>query len=961
MSGKFANMYWSADYKSGIDKLANQSSRSVKQLHELRKLVFNYMQYFHSNSEYLNRLGIESYTFESGFRPIDSVDPTEFRLKKPNVRKVSGYQARTISQAERNLNSVKTIKKNSIDSNDKPISEDKKASPVSMADAYELCVKNISDESHTLINLASVIDREILEGVTDFIKIYEPRILGWLKVLRELLSDYEATHKELESIEIEFNEYSRLKEFSGMNLLLQPPDARKDNDNEELMTQMDSPSSDSNSRIIEEPKPSAKDEIVNVGFEFPLTIGTVKAKTLTDFISLMQRMISAISTIKRKIPLPGYRNEIFSSDQLCEWLLRHRPFGLNPSRMNMEKFGQSLLDLKLIVTTGIWSKKFKSEGMWFEWSDQAIQYANNESLMPGNSNGVVTNIPKVLIEDSNSTSKFMNEMAENTSKRFNGLFNTVKSSILKNNYSEHLEDLQGKYNESYLELQNLRHLLDLEIAGISQELEKFEKIKIELVYKSLTTLHEIMYNFSLNATSRLHKLTSEYIVNINLKENHSIEFEKLLDDFNTGIYFPTSISPNHLAKHQFSAIQLNKNFQNLKYQFNLYKDIPLQPLLAQSGEAANQLLSTSSLPIFLYQLVNIIEESEKREELDKYWQNPIDHEINWSIKELIINRVNIYAPESEIDASKELEIHKDMTEKIISHLRTLPTSNLVSFLKAWLLEISDSLLPCMVFDSVINNYKADLTESDVEGKQSRMEELVKILGSIPRSNLSSLIFIFEHICDVFDLGHIPGYGFTDELAEELIEPSDESKLNEIAKVLNSMDAIGAIPFVHLILRPSPTKHSSGFKPPLQAYRSLLSDLFNIEVRSKLFHSLITQEKNFKYKKENEKKALNIQIKKLAQPSKPDLALTIVNTLPKSPNKRLSGGEDFTLRPFRTKPTPNPTPSNSPRHTPQNSLDINEGELKIKKQRDKIKGDNGSVTRSSSATFLAPNINIEFEE
>lgn len=959
MSNKFSNLYWSADYKSGIDKLTQQSLRSIKQLHELRKLIFNYMQYFHSNSEYLNKLGIETFSFESGFRPIVPKESIEFPSKNRAVRKVSGsFQRRTVSQAERHLDSVKALDHKELHDTEETESDKKKPHLTSMSDAFELCVKNISDESHSLINLASVIDREILEGITDFIKEHEPRVKETLKEFSELLSDYDTTFKEIEAIEVEYDEYLRLKEFSRID-----PQNGKDNEiHEDISASSDNSIPNSASENIDKsfsdstPHASLQDS----GFEFPLPIGSTKVKKQSDLTSLLQKMIASISTIRRKIPLPGYKNEIFSSDHLCDWLSKQRPCGLNPSRLNMEKFGQALLDLKLIVGTGIWSKKFKSEGMWFEWSDLAVQIANYDLSDTEKYEHVSTKIPKLTIDD--TTSNFMNDMAQNTSKRFNGLFNTVKSSILKNNYSEHLNNLEAKYNESYLELQDLKHLIDLEVTNKSTALERFEKMKIELVFKSLTKLHEILYNISLTTTTRLHKLASEYIVNINSATNYTHEFDKLLEEFNTGIYFPSTISPNILGNPQFGAIQSNKNFQNLKYQFNLYKDIPLQPQLTQSEENSNRLLSISSLPIFLYQIINLIEEQENNEEVKQCWVSPIDHQCNWTIKELIINRVNVYVPESELDVSKELEIHKDMSERVVSYLRTLPSSSLISFFKNWLLEISDSLIPCMVFDSLLNNYKNDISESDKQAIDKRRNETAKLISTIPRSNLSSLIYIIEHICEVFSLGQIPGFGYADEISEELKEPSNESKLNEIATELNSMEAIGSVPFIHLILRPSPVKHSSGFKPPLKAYNSILVDLLDIDVRSKLFNSLIAHEKNYIFKKENEKKALNIQVKKIAQhPKLESLAnKNIVSTLPKTPNP-LNGGDSFTLRPFRTRPTPNPSPSNSPRHTPHNSLEAGGGELKVNKLREKSIADDTNRTRSSSASFLAPNIDIEFEE
>jgi len=174
-----------------------------------------------------------------------------------------------------------------------------------------------------------------------------------------------------------------------------------------------------------------------------------------------------------------------------------------------------------------------------------------------------------------------------------------------------------------------------------------------------------------------------------------------------------------------------------------------------------------------------------------------------------------------------------------------------------------------------------------------------------------------------------------------------------------MDAIGTVPFVHLILRPSVVKNATGFKPPTVEYDAILSDLANIDVRSNLKSSLIESETKFLEKQEQKSKNLGLA-KKHALPAivtrttaeKPDVEITpdTPRTPPrivsapkaKSPNPNL-GADNFELRPFRTGTTPRPSPSSSPVHQKKKSMDLN------------------LMPRSPSGNnFLVPKVEIKFE-
>ncbi|ODV81893.1 uncharacterized protein CANTADRAFT_3951 [Suhomyces tanzawaensis NRRL Y-17324] len=960
---QFSNSYWSADYKSGIDRLCEQSLRSVQQTHELRQLVFNYMNYFHSNSEYLTKLTIDSLPLESTFRPYTRSTNSDVSLLGSPGRARSNNAFKRFSDSFR---SVSSNEHNLAEILEKP--EHTESSLVSIGSTFELYVRSLAAESKTLMKLAGVIDREVLEKISAFIKVNEPQVRKIVDSYHELFSNYESTYKEVEKLKSQYDELVRLQEISET----EPPrhEQKDENSNDDSFNSSYDRSVDELTDVVEQASPSPEE----LDFKFPLHIGSVKVSNASDLSSIIKKLITSIPTVRRKIPIPGYKNEIFSSDLLCDYITKYRPFPIEPTRVNLEKFGQSLLDHKLLVGTGfLGANKFKSEGLWYEWSDLAVftsQYQQSQSdlQVPSESTGSTSQpqtpkkAPKIVIDE--STAKFMNE----TSKRFNGMFKSVRSSLMKSNYAEQLVEVENDYNESYEELQRLKHLLDLEILQNSQVLEKFERTKIELIYQSLAKLLEIVYNFSLTSTNALHKLAIEFIEKVNKPDNYQNDFDKLIEDFTTGIYFPSIVSPNNLTKRHFSTNQSNNNFQNLRRQFNLYKDIQLHLQLSNLDDDKSQLLTIASIPQFLYNLVKLIEESTEGDvsNISSAWSSPLDHQNYWTVKEQVIGAINQYEPASDIDTSQEQVVHKDILDKVLVSLKPLSTFKLVNFLKNWLLEISDSLIPCLVYDSVISLYKLP-NQNEGENKNSRVNELTRIIGSVPRSNLASLIFMLEHIGAAFKLGVIESYETADDLP---ITSLDEVDLKDAVTLLNQMEAIGAIPFIHLIFRPSAVKNSSGFKPPLEIYGELLGDLLSLEVRTKLLKTLINNEKNYKTKRDNEKFGLQKKLPSIppptisteppTTPSKNPTRTIISGSVPKSP--RPLSGDNFALRPFRTRATPNPSPSTSPRHTPQSSVDLNgTGDNRIRK-RDSIPlpRESSSGRPRSTSNSLTPSIDVEFE-
>lgn len=909
---RFANSYWSPDNRTSIEKLANQLQLSFGQLHELRRLVFNHIKYHHANGEFLADAASSSYPIDSSFR-----SPTSLR-KLSSLRKDSAP----------------------------------KTSEIDLKFVFHQYVERIASELYAQQALASEIDSAVLETITRFIKHYEPQINATLMRFEELLQEYEASYEKIENLKLEYDSHLNFAEFNVQenNEVAEAQIIEMNGSDSELKQLAPSETAyiAETSHLVptQSEKPPSEDQESEIkddyGFKFPMDIGGVlQFNSLEEFSEFLTTLTNSIEVSKRKIPILGHTNELFSSNQLCEHFTKSRPPGFNPTRSNLEKLGQNLMNLKIIVSTGFFAKKFTSEGMWFEWSDKVMQIVQrkptNEDNLSVSLAQLSSQIPKMRLDD---TQKFMNDMAASTSKTFNGMFKSMKSSLMGPKYSEDsIRQVEENYNEAYEELQRLKHLLDLEFHEKLQLFEHFERLKIEVIYQSLTKLLEVVYKHSLQSTTALHDFTQKFIEKYNKPENYKRDYATTLETFSTGIYFPSFIAPDHLTRKHINISLLNTNFQNLKLGFNLYKDVPLQLKMNDLVPPYSSIpMNVRSIPIFLFEVVNHLNNQE--EPLQNYWIEPINHQDYWLVKYEIIGAVQEFLPDSSTNVHDQNAVESAIIVRILIILKEKNAQRIINFLKNWLLEISDSVIPSTVYDSLLGTFKGEIKFA---------EEVVRILNTIPRSNLSSLICILEHISKAFDLS-----SYSTENPEHV--QTDSETMANVSKNLNRMEAVGAVPFVHLILRPSVVKHATGFKPPMEEYEAILTELLSVDVRSKLVASLVDSEKRFIEKQEQQTKNLGIVKKYLPSTIKtkghdehPEVQVT--PDTPTTPTKIVSSvsqvrspnpGDSFSLRPFRTGTTPRPSPTSSPVHQIRRPADENH------------------VPKSSSTNFLAPTIDIKFE-
>lgn len=931
-------LYWTADFVTGVDSLKQQSSRAIQQLHDLRKLVFGYVQYFLNNGEFLQVL-----------------EQTDSALAKDVSGLTIGDKGRSegaIFSPKRNVSGVPA--KTSTDSDEQTVSargaRETLTEVFSNSNAYRLFIGNVHKESHILLSLASDIDRLVLQDITNCLKEQEPKFLAASKKFDTLIDKYESLHKELEKIRDEYDDYLKMKEFSRSEL--RSKGDQEDNADESFSDGNISVSFSEPALDDEYPRPPPLSES---GLEFPINVtNTFRIKDERTLSKILKHMITTIPTTKRKINIPGYKNEIFSSEQFCDWLQKNRPLGLNPSRMNTERLGQVFMDLKLLVNTTVWLRKFRSQGMWFEWSDLAMFIANYSFESQKETESSI-----LAILSPNSKKEMKRDNVRNTSKTFNELIHNVKLTFLKRNYEEHLFLLEEKYQKKYYEMQETRYLLDNEIIANSKEMQSFEKVKIELIHRSLKELLSLVYGATNVTTNNLQSMVKVFESHLNQPDLHAEEYNRTLDFFTTGSYFPSIIPPSNLSSGHIDTSHVNNNFQHIRYRFNIYKDIPLQPQMLSLEGTTNNLLSLLSLPYFLEKVMKLIEQkADQSNHIDELWVAPLDIDSYWKTKGKIIEIISSFNLPEENAILNESEVDGRIQVSICLYLSTLPAADVLNFLKYWLLELNDSVIPCMMFEALTTNYKELLEASKAQSKDYTLgnkEEAIKLLSTMSRSNLSSLIYILEHICGIFNLPTIPDYGVSDFPADVVTEDAqgddDGVKRQKVAESLNNMEFIGALPFLHLLLRPASVKSYSGYKPPISVFNAILKDLLDVRMRTKLLNNLVVNEKTYLSKKEKERSTLPLKATRIT--SNPSSRASSDHDILLTSKQETS--ETFMPRPFRTRGTPVTSPMSTPKIRQVSNLN----DASIDEKRKRSTSIESSRPSSSGSVILRPDINVEF--
>lgn len=710
------------------------------------------------------------------------------------------------------------------------------------------CLESIASQSTACGNLARTLQREVLNHINDTLKAHEPSSRLALTDLRDLLEKYEVACDLLLELRRAYDDSKEMREFDL---------ASTDHDSE-------SDESDSNSDGDNTNKPTS----------YPLALGTMIFKDPHSLAKFFQRLLKDVVISSRRIvPLPGLSSDIFTSEELCRVLTKE----LGPARSKLEKMGQALLDKGYIASgTLIPIRVFRAQDMWLGWLEKAANASKTEPVLSDSDEHSIASL---------RSSRRRGGASRTASFNLQGMLKNMTLPFAKKVNIQKLGDVEEQYNEAYGQYLAVRRNLETSIRAYAGRLAIFERTKIETVHKSLAKVLEVVYNANLEATKDLHASATAFIESINLPETYARDFSKAHQHFATGVYCP---------REQYC--------QNIRRQFDLFKDLLLQSHV-ESNEDGPGLRSLSLIPLFLYGVLNSVEDrKDDKSIVYDAWCAPLDHDSYWKIKEQLAARVAVYDPP--VAMSEETAANALYVETCVDEVTKHDTIAIINFVRGWLLEITDSVIPGLVYDRVT----LVLEEPDTEAN------LVKCLANIPRSNLASLLYIMEKVCGAADIPRVPGYGTSDFLAELEVE-SDAQAIEVCAKKLSDNSASRALPFMHLLLRPPMTKVANGWHPPLEKYQALLQHLMRVETRYKLLLLLIQNELNAIAKREKER----IGLPKAQAPR------SVSSTNSPSPKN-----EDFSLRPFRTK-----NHEHSEHHSPSHNR-----------------------TRSLSASFT-PEIDVEF--
>lgn len=646
--------------------------------------------------------------------------------------------------------------------------------------------------------------------------------------LRDFLEDYsEFIIDSKKSLTNQYNTFVKTNEqaIAAEKVYINKTRELEDIDLRETQSKATVPSPDSlqppppvekSAEIIQE----TEDEI----FKFPIVIGTTIFRSIKELKVFMIRMTGEVPIKRRLIPLPGINNEYFGSESFFRWVKGNREN--EDSRRKIEKFGQDLIKLGLVSN---WNKlaqnKFVSDEGYYEFTDLARYIAKFDE----------NKIPVLEVSPSEESSEIKSK-----SGVFDGLKNRFKHTLDINTLKDNAKVAKEKYlaavSKSYIE----KEKLESSIISVSRRAEVYEANRLKLIYFLTKIFNETVLDEN---EKQIHAFQT--IAEASTYDDDTFNYELLKRSISnkSGWYWPKS-------DVKFSS------YGNSKTQFNA--EIFGNDLLNQYRDPSNNDLKTKSVPLFLK---NIIEGLNGLELVEDSWIKDIDILKATEMKRSILLSIPEYEKEynpEEID----IDINNFVSSKITSEIfHKYSTNEVVGFLKLWLLELPDSLIPFTAYDQLKTCYSEN--SDDYESK-------LKILGSIPRQNLASLLLLAEHLS------------------------SSVSKIEQLVK--NEK-----VPLFHLFIRPSP-KNLHANLDDIVVFKPLCEDLLNNNYQNSLHKKLEELEE---IHTERERRAEE-SLQRLKQAPK---ELTPPQTIPKSTSNNSLTVDG--LRPFKTI-SPVPSPVSSPK-------------------------------------------------
>lgn len=549
-------------------------------------------------------------------------------------------------------------------------------------------------------------------------------------------------------------------------------------------------------------------------FRFPMTIGTTTLQCLGNLSDLLSTMMSEVRLRKRMIPLPGVNNDYFSSEDFVFWV--KQTLNNEDTRVKIEKFGQDMLGLGLIHNWNrLGSTLFVSDSGYYEFTDLARFTAKFDPQAKEEKE-----IPPVV-----STPSQPHQPSS-------GIWSNLKSTFVQPTDLETLKkdvhELNSKYTNEILCVSSEKAKLEDLIKKTTRKAEIFEKNKIELV----TALNSFL-------VSQLVKEHEERLATLKKLQDLSfsdstvgLDLLQTMTNTNGGWYWPQNDVKfiNHIvANHSIELFGVDL--------INLDLDLKSTDL------------KTRSVPVFIKLSLESLNDIE---DVKCLWVQDLDMTDANETKNKVFQKLICLGGD---------DLVAEVTNLVNWIFETSKPASIVNFLKLWLLELPDSVVPFTCYDSLIKHYSAPDDEKS---------SIITILGSIPRQNLATLLFIAEHVV---------------------------SKV-EADSLLN----LEQFPFYHLLLRPSvKTNYASIDDSYILSY--FTEDLYNKELIDELFTKLEELESHHDERTHNnvEKSIASVKVERSKTPA-------IKTTTPSSPGMELTSDG---LRVFKTR-SPAPSPNHSPK-------------------------------------------------
>lgn len=577
-------------------------------------------------------------------------------------------------------------------------------------------------------------------------------------------------------------------------------------------------------------------------------------KDLSSLSEFCRRMKDEIKTVVSKVPLTSIRIESLKMADLVSWIAQQE----NLNRSQIERVGQTLMDLKLIklsfgkISIGY---KFRSddENVWLEWTetfDKACHYdeqAHNTELQKTRAN------PKT------PTWK--------VSGYFTSLVTPTDGKTLHKRRDTLTQSIRVELNdfwEANCEMLDARFQLESAIFTAFEKVEEVEKDRIAAVYKVLKGFAEFAHTEAQQSANAMKSLM-EFSQRSGSPETQAKELDRFIcahqpDGNNAkkklpnlskntetgGLYCVDPFNNEYLTKMKVSAAGIVDKKDVTSYIFG--SDVSLQYKESQWGENESSLIA-HSLPYFLLLLT---EEGSPTQDSLKLWIEPYDFVQAQQAKH------NYYS-----NLTKWINEAQGNVDKYVIE-QTVESGDGVLLLKTWLLELTEPVIPYLAYEPLFRIYygscikKRETSSSDeILARQVQLLRICEM--EMARANLSCLVRIMSM------------FG---------------SLEYEQCELLNG----GTIPFLHLILRPSPSsamKEKDGYVSADRVfYNTFLFDLANLDVQKRLKEILIEKEVNFKQREE--------RVRERTEERRSRSSTTTLSDRPSSGLRPLSLGKGSTL-------------------------------------------------------------------